>query len=300
MSTNNFIVADWGSSNIRFFLYLNNQLVDSKKSDQGITKVQGQDCAKVFKEACGSWLEQHGSLPCVLAGMVGSINGWIDAPYLECPVNLDKLPEHLCTIDNDFNTQIKVVPGLCIKNTDNYNVMRGEETQLVGALKIKPLPYYLMPGTHCKWVKINNNVVESFRTVMTGELHNLLLNKSLVGMGAGPQEACPQVFAEALEQGFNHNDLLPHLFEVRGARLVGNLNPAHVQEYLSGLLIGSEVASMIKIFNAPQGSTVGLIGNDSLNQRYKQALNLANLNAVEINGDQAFIEGIVPLAQSLS
>lgn len=300
MKNSNFIVADWGSSNIRAFLYLDNKLVETKKSDQGITKVQGVACAKVFQQLCGPWLEQYGSLPCVLAGMVGSINGWVDAPYLECPVNLSKLSEKLCSIDNDFGSKIKVVPGLCIRQPDNYNVIRGEETQLVGALKIKPLSYYLMPGTHCKWVKLEDQVVESFRTVMTGELHNLLLTQSLVGMGAGEQESNNEVFTKALEQSFNDNNLLPRLFEVRGARIVGNLNPAHVKEYLSGLLIGSEVASMIKMFNAPVGATIGLIGNDSLNKRYKQALTLAGLNATEINGDNAFIEGIVPLAQTLA
>lgn len=299
MPNANFIVADWGSTNIRAFLYINHKLVESKKSDQGITKVQGQNCAQVFKELCQPWLDKYGKLPCVLAGMVGSINGWVDAPYLDCPVTLSELDKYLCDVPNEFGTTIKVVPGLDIKDSDNYNVMRGEEIQLAGALKIKPLSYYLMPGTHCKWVKLNGSTVESFRTVMTGELHNILLNHSLVGMGAGIQENNDQAFTDGLKFGFTENNILPHLFEVRGQRIVGNLNPAHVKDYLSGLLIGSEVASMLKLFNAPTGSTIGLIGNDFLNQRYKQALSLAQINAIEINGDQAFIEGILPLAKSL-
>lgn len=301
MVSGNFIVADWGSSNIRLFLYLDNQLAQVKKSDQGITRVQGHDCEQLFQQLCQPWFAEYGSLPTVLAGMVGSVNGWQEAPYLSCPVDLAELKQHLVKINCSLSQDVFIVPGICIQESDNCNVMRGEETQLVGALQLQPLQYYLMPGTHCKWVKMQGSTVQSFRTVMTGELHHLLLTQSLVGMGTGPQQSNHEVFTQALTQTLQQpeSNLLPKLFEVRGQRLVGNLEPAYVGEYLSGLLIGSEVASMLKLFEVAPQAKIGLIGSDFLNQRYTQALELAGLSCVAINGDEAFKAGILPLATSL-
>lgn len=302
MALKNFIVADWGSSNIRLFLYINQQLVQVKKSDQGITQVQGQACEALFKQLCEPWFKEYGLLPTVLAGMVGSVNGWKEAQYLSCPVDLAELKQHLVKVevrDPALPQNIYIVPGLCVKDPDNFNVIRGEETQLVGALQLQGLQYYLMPGTHCKWVKMQGSKVESFRTVMTGELHKLLLTKSLVGMGAGAQELNPEVFNQGLAQGLEQPCILPRLFEVRGRRLVGGLKPSYVSEFLSGLLIGSEISSMVGLFKVAPGATIGVIGSDFLNQRYIQALTQAHFKCIAINGDEAFKAGILPLASQV-
>lgn len=215
MALQNFIVADWGSTNIRLFLYINDQLQQILKSDQGITKVQGRECEQLFKQLCEPWFKEYGSLPTVLAGMVGSVNGWQQAQYLPCPVDLSELKQHLVKVavqaQSELTAPIYIVPGLCIKDADNFNVIRGEETQLVGALQMNPQQYYLMPGTHCKWVKLNGSRVEDFRTVMTGELHHLLLTQSLIGMGAGAQETDPESFNLGLEQGLKQCLSLIHI-----------------------------------------------------------------------------------------
>lgn len=122
--------------------------------------------------------------------------------------------------------------------------MRGEETQLIGARALAPSSLYVMPGTHCKWVQADSQQINDFRTVMTGELHHLLLNHSLIGAGLPPQENSADAFTAGLERGLNTPAILPQLFEVRASHVLGTLPREQVSEFLSGLLIGAEVASM--------------------------------------------------------
>lgn len=300
MSAKNFVVMDWGSTNIRAFLYLDNQKKEVKKSHEGVTVVRGKDCEGAFDRLTAEWFAKYGPLPVIMAGMVGSINGWADAQYLECPVNLDELPGHLTEVKHSKGYKIRIVPGLCVRDPDNYNVIRGEETQLAGAICKRPSRVYLMPGTHCKWVLADGAKIESFRTAMTGELHSVLMQYSLIGLGAGDQEESVPDFEAGLKRGFGENNILPRLFEIRGANILGGIKHSHVGEYLSGLLIGAEIASMEKIFKFTSADgALGIIASPSLTVRYAKGLQLAGLKSFSLEGDEAFLEGILPLAHSL-
>ncbi len=301
MAEKNFIVADWGSTNIRAFLYLDGKQAAVKKSPEGVTAVRGRDCEGAFDRLTADWFKEYGPLPVTLAGMVGSINGWADAAYLECPVDLSELPSRLTAVKHSNPClKIRIIPGLCVCDKDNYNVIRGEETQLSGALNLKPASVYIMPGTHCKWVLADGSKVKSFRTAMTGELHSIMMKYSLVGLGAGSQEDSPEDFRAGLERGYYENNIVPRLFEIRGANILGAIKPAHVGEFLSGLLIGAEIASMQKIFKfTKDNGPLTVIAGAALTSRYEEGLKLAGLECVGLNGDEAFIAGIVPLAESL-
>lgn len=135
--------------------------------------------------------------PVVMAGMVGSNVGWKVAPYLPVPANFSAIGEQLTSVGD----KMWIVPGLCVSRDDNHNVMRGEETQLLGARALSPSSVYVMPGTHCKWVLADGEQIHDFRTVMTGELHHLLLRHSLVGAGLPEQINAPDAFTAGLERG---------------------------------------------------------------------------------------------------
>lgn len=325
ISQSPFMVMDWGSTNIRAFGFADGKLIYQKRSDQGVSKVQGQDCVKVFADLTHDFFSAYGSAPAVLSGMVGSINGWSEAAYLSCPIELAAIKQHLHVVNVQHSldsyakssnhapssncaahatyiapSSIHIVPGLSINSAGNSNVMRGEETQLLGALNLmqtqgKELSLCIMPGTHSKWVHLEQGVVRDFRTVMTGELLSVLLKHSLLGMPpAEKDEESAQVFTHGLEQGLYDNTLLVRLFEVRGAMLLNKLRREHVKEFLSGLLIGSEVREMLEILGSKPEHVV-LIANNMLNERYAQALSMMNIESSCLEGEQAFLAGICPL-----
>ena len=292
----NYIVFDWGSTNVRAFLYIDKKMVDTKKSSDGVTTVRGVLCQKIFDKLTDEWFKKYGKMPVVMAGMVGSINGWCDAPYLDCPVNLNEISKSLTPVKNTNNYDVSIIPGICVKDSDNYNVIRGEETQLAGAMRLSPAKVYIMPGTHCKWVLADGFVVKSFRTAMTGEIHSVLMKHSLLGLGAVDQEANDDVFMQGLQRGYSENNIIPRLFEIRGANILGALKPCHVSEYLSGLLIGAEVASMQQIFKFKKDDgAITIIANDFFFDRYKKALSQASLDCVQLDADTCFLNGIVPI-----
>ena len=294
MTAETFIIADWGSTNIRAFLYLDGKEAERRDSSEGITKVQGRDCEAVFDKLTGAWFKEHGPLPVTLAGMVGSVNGWVDAPYLDCPADLSALASRLCPVTHSKGYDIRVIPGICVRDSANYNVMRGEETQLAGSLRLAPADIYVMPGTHCKWVYMDGSRVQTFRTAMTGELHATLLKNTLVGFGLPEQKkSAPETFKRGLQEG-RDRALLPLLFEIRAARILGGVDPAEVSEYLSGVLIGNEIASLGSV---AQGQKIGIVANNALAHRYAEAFKEVGIEVSLIDGEQAFREGIVPIAR---
>uniref|UniRef100_UPI000667F807 2-dehydro-3-deoxygalactonokinase n=3 Tax=Enterobacteriaceae TaxID=543 RepID=UPI000667F807 len=232
--------------------------------------------------------------PVVMAGMVGSNVGWKIAPYLPVPTHFSAIGEQLTSVGDN----IWIIPGLSVSRDDNHNVMRGEETQLLGARALSPSSVYVMPGTHCKWVQADAEQIHDFRTVMTGELHHLLLNHSLVGAGLPEQESSSEAFAAGLERGIASPDVLPQLFEVRASHVLGLLPREQVSEFLSGLLIGAEVASMREFIAHEQAITI--VAGASLTSRYEQAFRAVGRDVSTVSGDTAFQAGIRSIAHAVA
>lgn len=290
--TASYIALDWGSTNLRAFLYQQGECTAQIRSERGVTRLEGTTPQHVFNDIMAPW--QSLNLPVIMAGMVGSNAGWVDVPYLAAPVSLDTLGEHLFAVEAAMPVKAWIVPGICINRDDNCNVMRGEETQLAGALTVSPAPLYLMPGTHSKWVQAEDGVIRDFRTAMTGELHHLLMNHSLIGKGLPEQQPASDVFRQALEIGYSQPEITGRLFEVRAAHVLNRLEKSSVSDWLSGLLIGSEVAQMLKHFGPGSGNKyhVTVIGNPQLTERYGLALTLAGIRWQALDGDQAFQTGL--------
>lgn len=273
-----YIAIDWGSTHLRGWLYRDGECVDSLQLPYGVSRLVGQTAREVFDKYVDPWRRRE-ALPVVMAGMIGSDAGWQPVPYLPCPVSLHELSARLFEVA----PQVWIVPGL---NTPR-NVMRGEETQLLGAMQLAPAARYVLPGTHSKWVQAANGAVSGFTTAMTGELHHLLMNHSLVGKGLPEQRDDPAAFQAGLQSGLESPSLVTRLFEARALRVLGELAQESVSDWLSGLLIGAEVAA-----NRQVGESVTLVGSESLCARYRQALATAGIAAREIAGDTAFQQGI--------
>lgn len=290
--TARYIAIDWGSTNLRAWLYEGDKCLESRQSEAGVTRLNGKSPAAVLAEVTENWRDS--ATPVVMAGMVGSNVGWKIAPYLPVPAHFSAIGEQLTAIGDN----IWIIPGLCVSRDDNHNVMRGEETQLLGARTLSPSSVYVMPGTHCKWVQADAQQIHDFRTVMTGELHHLLLRHSLVGAGLPEQQSAPGAFAAGLERGLASPVILPQLFEVRASHVLGSLPREQVSEFLSGLLIGAEVASMSEQFAARQ--TITLVAGCALTPRYQQAFRAIGREAAVVDGDTAFQAGIRSIAYAVA
>lgn len=289
--TSRYIAIDWGSTNLRAWLFEGEKCLGSKQSEAGVTRLNGKSPQEVLKDITKIW--RDGDTPIVMAGMVGSNVGWKTAPYLPLPVKFSGIGEQLTRVDDN----VWIIPGLSVDRKDNQNVMRGEETQLLGARTIAPSSVYVMPGTHCKWVLADDQKIDDFQTVMTGELHHLLMHHSLVGSGLPDQETSHAAFSAGLERGMATPALLPKLFEVRASHVLGSLPPEQVSEFLSGLLIGAEVVTMSP-FSSEQQITV--VAGDILAKRYQQALTALGRQVTSISGDTAFQAGIRSIVNAMA
>ncbi|ELQ6039469.1 2-dehydro-3-deoxygalactonokinase [Cronobacter sakazakii] len=292
--TSRYIAIDWGSTNLRAWLYQGEQCLESRQSEAGVTRLNGRTPEAVLAQVTEGWRDD--TTPVVMAGMVGSNAGWKIAPYLPCPARFADIGSQLTTVVE----RVFIIPGLCVSRDDNRNVMRGEETQLLGARELAPAPLYIMPGTHCKWVQADAQQVNDFRTVMTGELHHLLLTHSLIGAGLPEQQQSADAFNAGLEQGAETDAPLTRLFEVRAAHVLGSLAREHVAEFLSGLLIGNEVASQLRHWQPDSKQPLTLVASSSLASRYQRALSLLGYTAQALEGDRAFQTGIRSLAHAVA
>ena len=290
--TSRYIAIDWGSTNLRAWLYQGDKCLESRHSEAGVTRLSGRSPEAVLADVTQHWRDS--ATPVVMAGMVGSNVGWKIAPYLPVPAHFSAIGEQLTAVSDN----VWIIPGLCVSRDDNHNVMRGEETQLLGARTLSPSSVYVMPGTHCKWVQADAQQIHDFRTVMTGELHHLLLNHSLVGAGLPEQQTSSGAFASGLERGLASPAVLPQLFEVRASHVLGTLPREQVSEFLSGLLIGAEVASMSEQFAGSQSIT--LVAGAALTSRYQQAFHAIGRNVCAVSGDTAFQAGIRSIAHAVA
>lgn len=294
--SDSFIAIDWGSTNLRAWRYERGKCVDSVQSEAGVTRLAGRSPQQAFTELMARWQEP---LPVVMAGMIGSNAGWLQVPYLPCPIRLTQVAERLTAVEQALPVKAWIIPGICVERADNSNVMRGEETQLIGAYAEQPAALYVMPGTHSKWVQMDGDTLMDFRTVMTGELHHLLLNHSLIGVGLPEQRSNPQAFEHGLKIGLDEEHIVRRLFETRAAHVLGKLEKSAVSDWLSGLLIGNEVAQMQRQYPLPTDAALTVIGNPKLGERYAQALNLAGVRHRMLDGDRAFQSGIRSIVNEL-
>ena len=300
MSRPAFIGGDWGTSRLRLFLCDADGAVLARADGPGVAEAGGK-AASIFAGLTQAW---DRTLPAILGGMVGSTIGWREAAYVPCPVALEAIAKAALRFESE-GRRIAIIPGLSCRNASGlFDVMRGEETQLLGALRLKPelgrgRRLFCLPGTHAKWVLVEDGRVVNFQSALSGELFALLGAHSVLARGAGPVRGDHPAFAEglAIARTQEKAGLLHLLFSTRSRQLAGEIAREEAASYLSGLIIGEDVAGAVRLF-APQGS-VTLVCAPELAALYTRALSDYGLAATAIAGDDAALSGLAFLNATL-
>lgn len=284
------IAIDWGTSALRAAqLGTDGNILALRQSDQGMGRLAPGQFAPAFDALVGDWMAEPGAL-CLMAGMVGSRQGWQETAYLGCPADLGALAQGLHWLQPG---RLAIVPGLRCQRPGPAqrpelhpwpDVMRGEETQVMGALSLRQQQdaVVLLPGTHSKWVWTDGGKIRHFSTFMSGEFYAVLsqhslLRLSLVGTGVtapdpgppptdGGEESC--AFDAGLDMALHCQSLLQSAFSVRTLSLLRGWSPARLAAYLSGLVIGEELRQQTPLIDRP----LLLVGAPALCARYQRAL----------------------------
>lgn len=291
-----FIAVDWGTSNARFALCDAEGRALEIRKGPGAVESRGR-FAEVFDAHTADWRQSRGGLTAWLCGMAGSAIGWVEAPYLPAPLDLHELAESPVKIRDG----VYAVPGMrCTNPLGAPDVMRGEETQLFGALRMGALhgnghQLVCMPGTHTKWAAVAGESLQEFLTAPTGELFATLCeNTVLVRDKSTPVTHVPAEFERGLVEASKHRGLLLHqIFQARSLRLDRQLAPEGAASWISGLLIGADVNGALSLFDEHDSSgPVVVIGAPQLTGSYSQALARAGRQSVEIDGSAAALAGL--------
>ncbi len=291
------IALDWGTSSLRAYkLGPAGRVLEQRSLATGIMHLpdESRDIAGVrcsdgfelaFDAACGDWLDAQPDVPVIACGMVGSAQGWSEAAYRNTPVDVASLGQALHRVRSLRGVEVHIVPGV-IEQVGLPNVMRGEETQVLGVLQnlsTRGESLIGLPGSHSKWVEVVDGCITHFDTFMTGELFAVLSKHSILGR---TQQSAEQFQAEAFDRGVRvalsadgQRGVLSTLFSARTLGLTGALAADEQPDYLSGLLIGHELAGLP---NSARTLPITLVGAAPLCTRYQRALALCGFAHVSL------------------
>lgn len=294
--TPDWIAVDWGTSNLRVWAMGAEGVLAHAASDAGMGQLARDQFEPALLALIAPWLGA-GVKPVIACGMVGSRQGWFEAPYRAVPCTpLDRSGLVRVPVQ-DARIAVFIAPGL--KQARPADVMRGEETQIAGALALHPAfdGVMCLPGTHSKWAQVSAGEVVSFQTYLTGELFALLSEHSVLrhGMaGSGWDEAA---FDGGLSDALSRPDRIgAQLFTLRAEALIANLPPESARARLSGLLIGVELAAAKPYW---LGQPVTLIGAEALCRIYARALSAQGVTARLLPATECTVAGLASLARQL-
>jgi len=287
------IAVDWGTTSLRAArLDAHGHVLEERASGQGILSVPAGGFPAALDALCTGW-QDHGTLT-LMSGMVGSRQGWLEAPYCPCPAGFDEVVRQLAWLRPG---QLVIVPGLSCEHEGVPDVMRGEEVQVFGALQLLGLhdAVVVLPGTHSKWVTVIGGRIEGFTTFMTGEFYGLLRRHSILSRTLPPDDG---LFDEsAFDQGVTHalagRSLLGTAFSTRTVALFDRMAAEALPSYLSGLVIGEELRAQPAVPDA-----LVVIGTPELASRYQRALAQRGITTRAV-GHEATWHGLWAVAQTL-
>lgn len=289
------IAIDWGTSNFRAWLLAGNDVLDKRSANSGLLHVEPGRFDVTLKTLLGEWVADRTPVV-VMAGMVGSQQGWYEVDYCPLPASADSLLAHRKKLTTSWGSEAWIVPGLCKSPSgDLPDVMRGEEIQLLGLSLLEGIDNFqaILPGTHSKHVRMNQGQIVDFSTYMTGELFHVLITHSLLGRALPDAVVDDNAFLRGVAVSRRHAALSQLLFSARTLRLSGEISAESVGDYLSGLLIGLE-------FTTDNTGPVWLVGSAALTRRYQLAAEAFGIQTCCIDGDRCFIAGMQSLQQRLT
>jgi len=297
------LAADWGTTSLRLWAFSHDgKTLAQRRSSEGLNALRREDFEPVLRSHIAHLQAEvsfPSPLPVVLCGMAGARQGWQEAPYLTVPAQLDGMIAQAVSLKLP-GIDIRILPGLAQRNPEHPDVMRGEETQLLGlASKCSDFSGLVcMPGTHSKWVRLENGSVEEFTTSITGELFGLLSKQSIlrhsIGEAAASAEPTP-AFRQGVAEGLaDPSQLLTRLFALRARDLLFASTGPEAADHLSGLLIGTEAAANLR--GVPKVSEIAIIADTKFMQLYAFAIGEAGYPLAAHDADAAVQAGLFQAA----
>lgn len=306
--TTSFVIGlDWGTSSLRAYLLGRNgrnnvEIIERRESADGILHVPSGGFENVLERAVGDWLDRYPGVPLIASGMIGSRAGWVEVPYVSVPAGLPEIAAGMVS-RRYRNTTLWLVPGLAQRSARNgvtADVMRGEETQIVGATPEAGRYLSVLPGTHSKWARVEDGKVVGFVTYFTGELFGHLSQR-----GTLSQLMAPEASEEAEVRGFHagleasrSRGLLGGLFSVRARVLLEELPADEALGFLSGLLLGAEIDEASARLGGAESEPIEVISEPVMAARYSAALEQRGFLNYNVRVDAA-ARGLFRLARSV-
>ena len=297
-NNSNFVLfIDWGTTNFRAYKYdlRKNRVINKIENDKGILNIKKKsEFLHVLNQALIK-LKLSKKQYILMAGMVGSKKGLYEVPYKRIPTSLRKKKKKIIT-KSIQGVQINIIPGLVFKNNNYYDVIRGEETLVIGAvemLNIKQNCFLCCPGTHSKWVVIKNDIINSFSTYMTGDLYSAISSNTILSQSLKEDSKKFSLifFKKGLKFIKKNKSLTSIIFKIRTMDLFSQNKSYERKSFLSGLIIGlemNEVSNKIKLFK----SRVVLIANGPLTKFYEASFKYYKIKYILVNADKCFITGM--------
>ncbi len=297
-----FLAIDWGTTNLRAWVVgTDGRALRSKDFALGVGKLSPGEAAKRFFDTVRPEMSAE-DLPTLMCGMIGSNLGWVQVPYLQCPIDMAGLQKGLSRVDTP-GSPVWIVPGLrCQRPDGGPDVMRGEETHVLGwaaadLLRMKGEYLICHPGTHTKWVRLVDGRLESFVTSMTGELFEVLRKYSVLQVR--DSDDVQAAFDDGLTAAGDGSALASRLFTARARVVGGDMSPEWVKSYLSGLLIGAEIVGVPPLLGVRPQTPVAVIGDLKLASHYMRALQASGYVASLHDGVDAVLAGLKAIAEGV-
>lgn len=288
-----YLAIDWGTTNRRIYaLDQDGRVERTERDDRGVVALAADD----YSTEILAMRERFGKLPILAAGMVGSTRGWRETAYLSLPVDLTMLAKGVARFPEE---DVMIIPGLALRSGSRGDVMRGEEVQVLGAAAAGLVPTssrLCQPGTHNKWVRLQQGQITDFTTVMTGEMFTLLREHSILRDALTVPVVNGPAFEEGVLRSKASSDLLGDLFGVRGSVLLGMRPIETAAAYASGLLIGADVAARSPAPEEP----IHILADPALGRLYSSAIELLGGRARLVDSQAAFVAGIHQIWRNLS
>ena len=289
------IAIDWGTTSFRAYrLDKAGRIVDTRLAPAGILAVENGKFADALEQQAGEWITA-GETQVVMSGMIGSRQGWLEVPYAACPAGLDEIAAGMRKVAWDRG-EVWIAPGVtCRDDAGVPDVIRGEETQILGSLDRLGAGRHTicLPGTHSKWVEVENGRITQFSTHMTGEAFAVFKAHSILGRMMKDGVTDQNAFADGVRRSADAGGLLHHLFGVRSRALFGELPDTASASYLSGLLIGHEIHAA-----RSAARIVHLLCTPQLAEVYRQALDAVGMQSSTLDAN-AVTNGLFQLASRL-
>jgi len=295
------IAVDWGTSRLRaVLLAADGTVLAEAESGEGIAAVEAGGHEAAFERLVGHWP----AVPAIMAGMVGSRQGWREASYVPCPATPAAIAAELLRFDTATRRPVAIVPGVMVRAADrDGDVMRGEETQMVGLIGRQSGfdGLAILPGTHSKWATIAGGAIADFQTYLTGELFDLLARHSFlrhtVAADGGDLSLLPGFALGVRRTVVEGLPFLAGIFSVRARQLLDGADPRDNLGYLSGLVIGGEIAAARAAGRLADAGTIGIVGARSLSRAYRRAFDIAGHETQTLDGGEMVVAGLTRLAR---